>query len=365
MKKYFYALLKTISAGAKASRSEQSNRVAVGTAINASVQEVGSDLETSLLNRLATLEAGIDRRFTALQADVSNLTREMDLAFRTLYEMAHDKECSAPFASRRTVAAFGHQWAKIPCGKYMLSDPVFKQQVDRIISEEELQLDRAWFPGKRVLDAGCGGGRWSYGLAKLGANVTAADTNPSAVAATRAALEELGAPAEFLLSDLETIDTRLPHESFDLVWSWGVLHHCTSFLGALRSISKLVKPGGVIHLYLYGRDSIGFDDDVRLFKERLRFNYLRSEEERLAFLEEKAKAIDMDVHHAHDLYAPIINRRFEFDEVREILRQLGFTHIERTIEHTELWLRALKGPNSCGIKQYELAKKAPPYWFQM
>jgi SAM-dependent methyltransferase len=237
--------------------------------------------------------------------------------------------------------------------------------VDRIISEEELQLDRGWFPGKRVLDAGCGGGRWSYGLAKLGAHVTAADTNPSALAATRAALEELGAPAEFIRSDLETIDAKLPHDSFDLVWSWGVLHHCTSFSGALRSISNLLKPGGLIHLYLYGRESISLADDVTLFKERLRYNYLRTDEERLEFLTEKARGIDMDVHHAHDLYAPIINRRFNFEEVRDLLQQFGFTHVERTVEHTELWIRAVKGPKAGAIEQYGLPRRKPPYWFQI
>ena len=109
----------------------------------------------------------------------------------------------------------------------MLSDPVFKSQVDQIIVNQELLLDASWFPGKNVLDAGCGGGRWTYGLAKLGAQVTAVDTNPSALAATQSALA--GASGEFVLSSLEDIASKLPPESFDLVWSWGVLHHCRSF----------------------------------------------------------------------------------------------------------------------------------------
>jgi len=300
-----------------------------------------------------------------IPAQVQRLSREMDLVFTALYEMAHDNDRSAPFASRRTVAAFGHQWAEIPSGKYMLSDPVFKAQVDRIISEEELLMNRTWFGGKRVLDAGCGGGRWSYGLAKLGAQVTAVDTNPSALAATRAALDELGAKAEFVRSDLETVDAKLPPESFDLVWSWGVLHHCTSFSEALRSVSKLLKSGGLIHLYLYGRESIPLSADVALFKERLRYNYMQDERQRQAFLEEKARGIDMDVHHAHDIYAPIINRRFEFEEVRDFLEKLGFTHIERTLKHTELWIRAVKGPNAEAIEKYGLPKRDPPYWFQV
>src|SRR4051794_12540835 len=116
---------------------------------------------------------------------MTSIKQDIDLLYAVLYEMAHDNQQSAAFSARHTVEAFGHQWASIPSGRFMLSDPEFKAQVDRIITEEELQLDRAWLKGKRVLDAGCGGGRWSYGLAKLGAHVTAADTNLSALEATR------------------------------------------------------------------------------------------------------------------------------------------------------------------------------------
>jgi SAM-dependent methyltransferase len=292
------------------------------------------------------------------------LGQEIDDIYAALYELAHDVDRAAPFAARRTVAAFGHQWASLPSGKFMLSDPVFKREVDQIISTQEILLRADWFKGKRVLDAGCGGGRWSYGLAKLGADVTAVDANASAVAATRQALEEVGGPMRVLQSELESVDQKLPHGSFDLVWSWGVLHHCVSFTGALAALARLLKPGGVLFLYLYGRESLGFADDVLLFKERLHYAYLQSQAERERFLAAKAAAIGVDVHHAHDIFAPLINRRFEFAEIEQLLTGLGFTAIERTIDHTELWVRAVLGPDDAVVRQYGLPKKTPPYWFQ-
>ena len=297
-------------------------------------------------------------------ARLDRMAAEIEPLFGALYEMANNVDQAAPFAAQRTVAAFGHQWAHIPSGKFMLSDPVFKRDVERIISEEEILIDRSWFPGKAVLDAGCGGGRWSYGLAKLGAQVTAVDTNISAINATRAALNEIGAQAAFLQSDLESLHSKLPHESFDLVWSWGVLHHCVSFTGALKSVARLVRPGGMIYLYLYGRESIDLSTDIRIFKDRLMYNYLPTAEARHAFLLRMASGDESNIHHVHDIYAPLINRRFEFAEVRDLLHSIGFADVVRTIDHTEIWVRAVKGDDDMIIKTYGLARKKPPYWFQ-
>src|SRR4051812_9619481 len=85
-------------------------------------------------------------------ADLARTVGEIEPIYGALYEMANDVDQAAPFAAQRTVAAFGHQWAHIPSGKFMLSDPLFKRDVERIITEEEILINRSWFPGKRVLD---------------------------------------------------------------------------------------------------------------------------------------------------------------------------------------------------------------------
>lgn len=299
-----------------------------------------------------------------IPGQLRRLKQESDSVYAILYQQAHDNEQAAPFASQSTVSAFGHQWANLPEGAFMLSDPWFREHVDDIISREELQIDRSWFKGRKVVDAGCGGGRWSYGLAKLGCRVTAVDVNESAIAATRKALAMLGAEGQFVHSEIEEVGSRLEPESFDLVWSWGVLHHCRSFNRALRAAAGLVKPGGVIHLYLYGRNSIPLDDDVQLFKKRTRYNFLFTDEQRMDFLREMAAGHGLDVHHVHDIYAPLINRRFTYTEVADMLRGLGFGHVEQTIVHSEVWIRGVKADSPAPLDGYLLPKAAAPYWFQ-
>lgn len=287
---------------------------------------------------------------------------ECNALYRLLYQLMHDKEQALALSALQTQEAFSTQWKDLPQGNALLSDPWFKSHVDKILCEEELLLKPEWFAGKHVLDAGCGNGRWSYGFAKLGASVTAVDINTSALEATKKALQEFETPKNFVHSALETLD-KLPLNAYDLVFSWGVIHHCQSFNKALDQLLKRVKEGGIIYLYLYGRESFSFDADLELFKERVIYNTLPTWNEKLQFLMEKSGGDRNRLHINHDIYAPLINRRLQFDEVRAVLSAQGFSHIERTIDHTELFIRAVKGPKNID-QQWVLPKKKPPFWFE-
>ncbi len=50
-----------------------------------------------------------------------------------------------------------------------------------------------------------------------------------------------------------------------------------------------MKPDGIFYTYLYGRDSVPFEDDLKLFRERVYYNSLMSDDARRAFLLEKAR----------------------------------------------------------------------------
>jgi 2-polyprenyl-3-methyl-5-hydroxy-6-metoxy-1,4-benzoquinol methylase len=294
---------------------------------------------------------------------LEELREQVDTLYRFVYDLAHDLESPLTFGSRQTREAFSFQWQTYSQGQYLLSDPWFKENVTRILCEEELLLRPEWFRGKRVLDAGCGNGRWSYGLARLGCALTSVDVNEGAIEETRAALWELKVPKAFHVSPVERLTEVLPEKSYDLVFCWGVLHHCENFNEGLRQLARLVKDDGILYLYLYGRESMPYEGDVNLFKQRLRYNTLPSPEARYRFLLDMAKGDETGVHNQHDIYAPLINRRLEFGPLKEHLERLGFMDVRRTIAHTELFVRALKGSPS----QYEpwlLPPKKAPYWFQ-
>lgn len=263
----------------------------------------------------------------------------------------------------QTQESFAYQWANLSEGHYLLSDPWFKANVARILSEEEIQIKPDWFRDKEVLDAGCGNGRWAYGFAQLGARLTVVDANPVAIEATSKVLDEFPVVKQSYVAPLEELSRYLPAKPYDLVFSWGVLHHCRSFTKALKEILACVKEGGLLYLYLYGRESMNLSRDLELFKTRLRF-HLMAPEEKHRFLLEKAGGDERAIHNLHDLYAPLINRRFEFADIRKALETAGFQDITRTIRHTELFIRAVKGDASEYHRRWFLPPKMPPYWFE-
>lgn len=121
-----------------------------------------------------------------------------------------------------------------------------------------------------VLDAGCGSGftascifdgDWRK-ISYVGADIS------SAVDIARETISPMAGEARFVQADL----TKLPFqpESFDVVLSEGVLHHTPSTMSALFSIAPLVRPGGILAIYVYNKKGAvrEFTDD--LFRDLVR-----------------------------------------------------------------------------------------------
>lgn len=114
----------------------------------------------------------------------------------------------------------------------------FERRIDFPLS----QLKDKW-----VLDAGCGMGRFSEVAVKEGANLVAVDLS----FAVDMALENIGLArtAHFIQADLFNLPFR--ENSFDFVYSFGVLHHTPDCEGAFTAISKLIKTGGKLAIFVY------------------------------------------------------------------------------------------------------------------
>jgi len=115
----------------------------------------------------------------------------------------------------------------------------------------------AW-RGRRVVDVGCGSGLFAVAMAQLGADVTAVDVDPKSVEATRLnAARFLGADAKRLATSCESIlddgFARANAAGFDVVYSWGVLHHTGSMDRAVASALSLMRPEGFAVIALYNR----------------------------------------------------------------------------------------------------------------
>ena len=110
--------------------------------------------------------------------------------------------------------------------------------------------------GKRVLEIGCGAGAITAQLAKNGAAVTAIDLTPHAIALTRRRFELFGLSGDIRQMDAEHLG--FPDETFDFVWSWGVIHHSTNTEAIIREIHRVLRPGGEARVMVYHRNSINF-----------------------------------------------------------------------------------------------------------
>jgi len=103
---------------------------------------------------------------------------------------------------------------------------------------------------KRALDAGCGGGRYTYALAQLGfSEVIGLDFSPKNIE-TAQRLKQLSSlkNVSFVQGDV----LNLPHadDSFDFVFSNGVLHHASSIKQGLLEIKRVLRDNGQAFLYL-------------------------------------------------------------------------------------------------------------------
>jgi ubiquinone/menaquinone biosynthesis C-methylase UbiE len=102
--------------------------------------------------------------------------------------------------------------------------------------------------GEKVLDAGCGMGRFTEICCDAGADVHAVDLSD----AVEVAAQNLAgrSNAHFYQADI----FRLPFmdESFDRVFSIGVLHHTPDTKAAFQSLVRLVRPSGHIAIWVYG-----------------------------------------------------------------------------------------------------------------
>lgn len=150
--------------------------------------------------------------------------------------------------AKQSVADF---WEREACGER------YGAQQDEVRYQLEPEILRvAQFDtggGQQVLEIGVGMGADLVRWARAGGNVTGVDLTSRAVELSRQRLEAEGLHGAVLRADAE----HLPFVSgaFDVVWSWGVLHHTPDSDRALIEAARVVKPGGRFAVMVYHRRS--------------------------------------------------------------------------------------------------------------
>jgi ubiquinone/menaquinone biosynthesis C-methylase UbiE len=110
------------------------------------------------------------------------------------------------------------------------------------------------YSGKKVLEIGCGAGLDAAEFARNGALVTAVDFTETAVKETLATFEE--ANVSGTIKQMDARKLTFGPGSFDLVYSFGVLHHIPEYRIALSEVGRVLSDGGVFVGMFYNKDSL-------------------------------------------------------------------------------------------------------------
>jgi SAM-dependent methyltransferase len=105
--------------------------------------------------------------------------------------------------------------------------------------------------GMDVLEVGVGQGTHAQLLASRCRSFTGIDLTAAAATMTARRLQLLGLPGSVLQMDVENM--AFADESFDFVWSWGVVHHCGDARRGLAEIARVLRPGGRCTVMVYYR----------------------------------------------------------------------------------------------------------------
>lgn len=145
------------------------------------------------------------------------------------------------FVSDEHLKSFGDQWTTYD---------VAHEDEDRATFTAKTGIELKQLKGARVLDAGCGGGRYAKICGEAGATVIGAD-HSRAVDKARQLCSHLD-DVRFVQADLKHLP--LEPESFDFVFSIGVMHHDADTRKVFDAVARFVRPGGRYSVWLYRRN---------------------------------------------------------------------------------------------------------------
>ena len=153
-------------------------------------------------------------------------------------------------------------WNERPCNirhsnKEIATKEYFEEVTARKYKVEPHILSFANFPsyeGKKVLEVGCGIGTAAQSFCEAGAVYTGIDLSDKSIeiANKRMAVFGFTNNSSIFQADIETFYNT---EKYDLVYSFGVLHHTPNTELAIQNIFNLLKPGGEFKLMMYAKNS--------------------------------------------------------------------------------------------------------------
>ncbi len=162
-----------------------------------------------------------------------------------------------------TIETVAEYWNRRPCNIRHSRAQVGSRQYFSEVEERKYfvephipgfaQFER--WRGKRVLEVGCGIGTDAVNFARAGAEYTGVELSEASLELTRQRFSVFGLRGRLLQANAEELAAHLEPAAFDLVYSFGVIHHTPRPSLVVQQVRKVIRPNGEFRLMLYAKNS--------------------------------------------------------------------------------------------------------------
>ena len=219
-------------------------------------------------------------------------------------------------------------WDSRPCNLRHSKEPIgSRKYFDEVESRKYFVephirdfADFASWRGKSVLEVGCGIGTDAINFARAGAEYTGVELSSKSLEITRTRFQLFNLSADLIEGSAESLEENLRARKFDLIYSFGVLHHTPDLLRALNSIKALCHRDTIVKVMVYAKDSwkshmidMGLDQPEAQEGCPIANTYTK-DELRAAFSSVGLNIVDMRQDH---IFPYVIAKYLDYEYVRE------------------------------------------------
>jgi 2-polyprenyl-3-methyl-5-hydroxy-6-metoxy-1,4-benzoquinol methylase len=224
---------------------------------------------------------------------------------------------------------FDYQWKNLPSKAIEYTDDKVREFLKVTGLKKSLLGKCAAIKDKKCFDIGCGNGRYTFAMLRLGAaQVDSIDVSSEAIAKCKS----INPNAKILsIFDLD------PNPAYDFVLSWGVLNHISKPREGFAKLASQVSRKGMLHIMVYHRETqYPYVEGRQLWRSY-------TQEQKIQYCRDMiAKNGWGDMHGWFDALNPEYNWSWHEDEVRNWFEEEGFNDIKLITRHN-INMQGIKG----------------------
>ena len=271
---------------------------------------------------------------------------KVDTKINDLPDLLHDLK-------KKTIQNFGFEWLEY--SRFGWDDEHYNLETEKKVFSRKSLLSIDELNGKTVLDAGCGNGRYCYWAATHGARVVGIDLGDG----VESALKNTCDYENINIIQGDIFNLPFKNESFDAVFSIGVLMHTGNARKATETLSRKVRNNGILTVHLYGKGNLIYeciDCMLRLFSRRLSIKGLQKmtaflfwirkllDRLKLSGIVNRYVRIDPHPHCIFDWYAAPVASHHTYKEVIKWFGAMDFKVVSTNENPTKSFIKKVLRP---------------------